>query len=127
MIEQCRVSERSQILPRLAGCGDGASDGTGGLSRPLERPSSLLSGTDAVAASRLVGTTGRCDEGTSPPRYILIDIASMAKNAVDEKGDSEALGSPAGAPRSKWRCKLPTSMLACAAVWSFFTSTILPL
>src|SRR5215471_4374126 len=69
MIEQCRVSERSQILLRLAGSGDGAAAGRGCLSTISDRRSSLISGTDAVAASRLVGITGRNDEGTVASLY----------------------------------------------------------
>src|SRR5215470_7599222 len=81
MIEQCKVSESSQTLLRLAGdCGDGSSDGSRNLKTASDRRSSFIAGTVAVAARRLAGSACGSDEDTKTARYTPCDIASMAEN-----------------------------------------------
>ena len=84
MIEQCSVSASSQILLRLAGCGDAASGGACARNRTSVRRSSLISGGSAVAARKLVGMGGGSD--TILARYICSNIASMDQERPRWKG-----------------------------------------
>jgi len=66
-----------QILLRLSGCGDAASEGACARNRTSVRRSSLISGGSAVPARKLVGMGGSSD--TILARYICSNIASMER------------------------------------------------
>ena len=85
MIEQCSVSASSQILLRLAGCADAASEGGCARNRTSVRRSSLISGGSAVAARKLFGMGGSSD--TILARYIYSNIASMDQERPHWKGE----------------------------------------
>src|SRR5262245_2762631 len=97
MIEQCRVSERSQLLLRLASSGAGAAAGRGGLRTMSDRRSSLISGTDAVSASRLVGITGRNDEGT------VVSLYSTRYSEYGQKRGRRKGGTGRPSEDARWR------------------------
>jgi hypothetical protein len=72
-----------QILLRLSGCGDAASEGACARNRTSVRRSSLISGGSAVAARRLLGMGGSND---TKAHYICSNIASMDQERPCWKG-----------------------------------------
>ena len=102
MIEQCSVSASSQILLRLAGCGDAASEGACARNRTSVRRSSLISGGSAVPARKLVGMGGSND--TSGSLYLF---------EYSEYGPGAAL-----LKRGKFAAGRGSGLLICSVVYS---------
>ena len=100
MIEQCSVSASSQILLRLAGCGDATSEGARN-STSVGR-SSLISGGSAVAARRLFGMGGSND--TNGSLYLF---------EYSEYGPGAAL-----LERGKFAASRGSGSLICSVVYS---------